>query len=204
MPDNTATFLWAPHLSPLHKAYFKSANTDSCLMVANAELSKVTLGILASPPLLVNFAWVSLKATLCQFFSISIGSGLIEYTEGSPPYFPIKEHINQELHEMKYAEQNLHRWNFTLYNYLNYIVLSISLLVIYCFWRSKLLPDNWRTFVHLSFLLMLANAFVTGSLANVLDRLQARTTWPFVLSAIIAVAIFFKNYLHNKYQEKPQ
>ena len=78
-------------------------------------------------------------------------------------------------------------WNKKAINRLQYISLALSFLVLFfAGWAGKI-KNNLRFFVFLVLLTWVVNAFVTGALANVFDRLQARVTWLLILPALLIV-----------------
>lgn len=195
LPVDSRAFLWSSE-SPL---YAIGGWNDS-----EIELNKIIRDILISPKHLSLFLYTSITSTVSQLFQNEIGSGLISdwyASTDSPPYYAIASHFPRELKQYEQARQNTNLWgqklDFSTVNYWNSILLFLSAILLLFFLISKrlwgMLDSKTKLFIGIIFLGILFNAFITGSLANVYDRLQARVSWLLILTALIVAASQFKS-----------
>ena len=87
--------------------------------------------------------------------------------------------------------QNRGQLNFTALNERVYTLYAVALLALGALLGTSLRRHLRPTAVLLVLVLVggvVTNAFVTGSLANVLDRLQARVAWVLPFAALLLLA----------------
>lgn len=185
LPNDAIAFMWDEN-SPFNQTGGLKENLS--------EYQQIVRDVLTSPryyPLLIS---ESIQATLRQLTHIGYGDGLTPYRENTNPYWKVQVLVAYELKEYMSSLQNRNSLSFTTLNDRVYGLQWLSLLLLALFVRRATKPDASASTKHLLLLLvvvglgMIANAFVTGALANVLDRLQSRVAWlvPFV-AILVAV-----------------
>jgi len=132
----------------------------------------------------------SVKSTVEQLFQIELGSGLqYAYGEGTPPYWPMKEHFKQELNEYLTSVQNKgDALPLNFFRWMNYISLFLSLLIIGRAIIQRQLSQELILMLVLVFMIYFYHAAITGVLANVYERLQCRVL---PLIQFLAILVFY-------------
>ncbi len=130
-------------------------------------------------------------ATITQLTKNNIGDGIFKYDTTSSPYFAIKTFFPSSKQLFFESRENVGLLDFIFLNYINQKTMMISLVITLLFiaipfFRNKINPLLIVLTV-LTYLMLIINAFVTGAMANVLDRLQSRVSWVLPLVAIIMV-----------------
>jgi hypothetical protein len=137
----------------------------------------------------------SIIATLYQLTRNDIGDGIFGYDDKSSPFGAIKKHLPYELKPFSNSRENRGQLNFAEINKRNFWLLLFSVIVIFVFFQNKTfkrsISNEFALFIKLCLMSIVINAFVTGAMANVLDRLQSRVSWFIPLIAIILVFNFF-------------
>jgi hypothetical protein len=192
LPDMASKFLWDSDGT--------LAKSGLGWKEADRECSPIVTAVFTNTEYLKLFIGESIKATFKQLFQLDLGSGLSAYRENSAPYYPIKYHLGSELNEFLTSEQSYNKLNFSFLNLLNYLVLSVSLLLIFACFQLKLVNEMLLRLIVIVTGGIILNAAITGSLANVYDRLQARVSWLIVfigLICLIKILSYFKNRYFN-------
>ena len=185
LPKETGGFLWA------HNGPFQGEGLN--WTQANEEYAQVVNDFITRPRYLAMFVKESGKATFKQLFQVNIGSGLYSFKDpSSPPYSPIEKHLPQELNEYLESVQSKGVWNFRIFNLINYLILVLSIITLAWAAALRLISQKFGLFLLVVFSGVFFNAFVTASLANVYERLQARVTWLIVFAALIALVFIIK------------
>lgn len=182
LPNDAMIFMWDPN-SPLNQTGGWNAN--------RAEYQQIIGKIITSPRYYPYFLTETLQATLRQLTHVGHGDGLIPYRENTNPYWKVGEFANYELKEYLSSMQNRGQLNFTALNERVYATYLLTLLGL-----GALLGTSWRRWLSSTAVLtvlvlaagVVANALVTGGLANVLDRLQARVAWVLPFAALLLLA----------------
>lgn len=182
IPNNAMVFLWHP------KSIFSRTGNW-----ANHEKDYkfVMHDILFSPQYFGKNVNAAFKATLTQLTRNNVGDGIAKYDTTSSPYFAIKNNLPSNKTPFLQSRENRGELNFVLLNYINEYLMKISILIIGLFllipYLRKRMSADMIVFTCISLLMLLINAFVTGAMANILDRLQSRISWllPFIAIMII-------------------
>lgn len=187
LPSSATGFLWTEE-SP----FYKTGGWEN----SKEEYNQIIRSIILSPKywkfLLVDFT----KQTFKQFFTISPGT-IVSHRENSPPYWEIEGKMKHELSEFKNSLQYVQGFDISnierRQNVLFYFSIGVFILCLF-----SLLLENANTIsrngLFVLLFLLLANAFVCGALANVVDRLQGRVVWILPMVAIIILT----NYIIDK------
>jgi len=183
LPIETGGFLWD------QEGYITMKNND--WRAANDECAPIVQDFMTKPRYLKWFVISAVKATLKQMFQIELGSGLqYQFGKGTSPYWPMKTHFKQELNEyLGSVQSKKDKLPLDFFKWINYLSLFASIGIIAWAVLNKKL-NNRLLFLLLFFVLAyFFHAAITGVLANVYDRLQARILPLFPLIAFMIVAI---------------
>jgi hypothetical protein len=189
LPANSRLFHW-DESSPLYK--------EGGWGVPEAEYRSIVAGTLASPRFLALHLWESALATPVQLLQNAVGSGL-DYkwyrSPESPPYQAVARYFPHELNEYRFSRQCGNLWkqelNFDFFNALQFVLLLASALLLpLLLARHRQRPFlNAQSTAMLALLLcgIVANAFVTASLASICDRFPSRVAWllPFAAALLL-------------------
>ena len=180
LPNDAITFMWDEN-APLNQTGGWNAN--------QAEYQAILRHIALTPRYYPFLLSESIQATFRQLTHISHGDGLTPFRENSNPYWKVNEYASYELKEYMSSMQNRGVLTFETLNervYGGYLLslFFLGLLLSYPALRSALPPSSILLLVLLG-IGIVCNAFVTGGLANVLDRLQARVAWLLPFAAIL-------------------
>lgn len=200
LPDTSRVLLWDTK-SPL---YQNGGWEDS-----QKPFNKILFDIFTSPKHLALFTYNAVFSSITQLFQNDVGSGLVSpwYNDPtSPPYMGIAKHFPFELNQYKQSRQNINLWDqgldFTFINYISQLLLIISSGFLFFIFTSKSKRSRIDSRVQLIIITLLfgvlTNAIVTGSLANVYDRLQARISWT-IIFCVVLILLSKKEYLNNKF-----
>ena len=194
LPDNACTFLWSGD-SPL--------NQPGVSKVKMNEAYGPVISDLFSQARYRNwFIMESFSSTRKQLLFHKVGSGLVSYGDKNGGcYFVMKNDFENELHQFTHAKQqrfgledNYHKHISAWVFYLSVIVIGVGILI-------RPIRQKFGTIILFILLGVLANAFVTASMANVYDRLQVRVVWLLTFAAILIIAHAYQ--LVKLKKEKP-
>jgi len=188
LPDNSRTLLFAGH-SPLTK--FGAWESEPKVY------NEVLFGIVTSPKHLGIMIYHGFTSTITQLFQNDIGTGLVSpwyRTAASPPYDQMSKHFKNEMNPYLQSLQNGNLWNEELdldrLNGIYFWLILISTIIIVLFLSGYTFGESHKKIKLLVYALLIsiiANAFITASLANVYARLQARISWLIVFVALILI-----------------
>jgi hypothetical protein len=191
LPNNACTFLWSGD-SPL--------NQPGVSKVKMNEAYGPVISDLFSQSTYRNwFIRESLSATGKQLLFHKVGSGLVSYADKNGGcYFVVKNHFESELNQFTNAKQqrfgledNYHKHISDWVFYLSVIVIGVGVFI-------RPIRQKFGTIILLIILGVVANAFVTASLANVYDRLQVRVVWLLTFGAILFLIQALQLLKHSK------
>jgi len=199
LPETSRNLLWDAE-SPLQKkGDWKNSEED---------YNAILLGIATSPKHLSLFIFNSINSSITQLFQNEVGSGVVSawYSEStSPPYQAVAKYYPLELNQYKQSRQNTNLWgqglDLSFINYINFFLLIISAILIFKIFilsgiRLKY-PVEMQVFIYTLLIGIIVNAFITASLANVYDRLQARVSWALIFCLLILFT-YHKRAIKNK------
>ncbi|MCW3085012.1 MAG: hypothetical protein JWP12_2378 [Bacteroidetes bacterium] len=182
LPNSAIGFLWDDH-----SVFSQTGNWKH----ANEEYSPMLHDIFFSPNYFGPNVGEALSALLQQLTRNDIGDGIVAYDGNSSPFFAIRQNLPYEIKSFSRSRQNLGQVRFTEVNKRNFWLLIFSTIIILFFFQNKTLRSTvsaeFSIFIKLCLLAIVINAFVTGAMANVLDRLQSRVSWCIPLMAAILV-----------------
>lgn len=184
---------------------------DSQSPVNNGKIDRIKLSKLYAPVLKDMFSkWKYQKMFLQEVFRsgseqlkfYKIGSGLHSYTENTPPYWHIETEFESEFESYKNAKQykigleQIYPENLSRAVHISsWLILAILLLL-------RRIRKKIGILVFILIIGVVANALVTGGLANVYDRLAVRVNWLLTFGAIIGFLVLIESYFETKKGKK--
>ncbi|MBT3648620.1 MAG: hypothetical protein HN542_10310 [Flavobacteriales bacterium] len=184
LPKETYGYLWDPE-GPVQQHPDGWAG-------ANEEFKPIVRDFFFNVRYSKWFLFSSVKATMKQLFQIEIGSGIqYAYGEGTPPFWPMRDHFKQELNEYLISVQNKgDLLPISFFKYVNYITLFLAILIIGRAVVTRSLSPELGLLLILFLSAYFFNAAITGVLANVYERLQCRLL---PLVQLTAILIWFQS-----------
>ncbi|MEM7655105.1 MAG: hypothetical protein AAF399_03170 [Bacteroidota bacterium] len=172
---------------------------------------QILWGIARSPKHLGMFVYRGFTSGLAQLFQIDVGSGLITGWYANPnssPYQKVAKYLPHELSPYLNSRQNENLWGQGLEIDLVQDLNRLATLLSLCIWgllglsrgRRLSLPPAFTLFAWVVLGGIIVNAFVTASLANVFDRLQARVSWMLIWYALMVVIAVPKGFWKEVWQ----
>lgn len=192
LPSSAIAFLWN------NNSVFGKTGAWS---KSNVEYDRMLHEIYFSGNYIGSSIGEAIIATLRQIISNEIGDGIGGYDKNSAPHVAIEKHLKYELKPFENSKQsgyidfeginNRHFW---------LLLFSISTIIVFFAVDSlkSSVSQSMMVFIYICITAIICNAFVTGAMANVLNRLQARIVW---LVPLIALLLLF-NYLAPKIKNK--
>lgn len=186
LPNDAISFLW-DEKSP----YNQTGGLEDNL----AEYRGIVRQILTTPRYYPYLAQEGLRSTLRQLTHIGHGDGLVPLREYTNPYWKMQEFTPYEFKAYMSSLQNRGELHFDDLNARLYgaelLALLVAAAVVAAARRSAAAAARYARLVLLLVVVgmgLVANAFVTGALANVLDRLQGRVAWLLPFAALLVLA----------------
>lgn len=184
LPNDAMGFMWSPG-SPMHLAGGMEATRD--------EYRRIIGLVLRSPRYYPALAAAAVQATLRQLTHVYVGDGLFPYRENSSPYWRMGDYPYERKAYMA-SLQNRGELSFGALNERVGLTYALAVAAALAGLGSGAVRRRLGPGAALLLALvgagLVANAFVTGALANVLDRLQARVAWllPFAVLVLATEA----------------
>lgn len=179
---NPMAFIWSSEL-PFQKEF------RSDWVKVNDKCAVIVSDVFTTPKYLKLFIAEAWHSTLRQLGENKIGSGLLQYYKFGTPGDIISEHFESEFPQFLGARQNHENFeDLRVSRYIDYIVLFSMIITIGgLLFRPIRKKAGYLLFICLAGVVF--NAFITASMANVYDRLQARITWIVEFSALIVLIL---------------
>ncbi len=178
LPGSAADFIWRDD-SPFKKTgYWENSRSGYDSLLSD---------FFARPAYLKRYAVVAAKSGFAQLFELSVGEGLTPYNESSSPYKFFERAMPEQLPAYSASRQFEREFSFVWERWLLQatMVLSAVLLIGVLLWRRRKLSLEVRAFAVIAVLSYVVNAVLTGALANVYSRLQARIAWVIPLACCL-------------------
>ncbi len=136
----------------------------------------------------------SLVSTVRQLVTCDVGDGIFPYGEKSPPGFNIKWHFRKDANAYILSNQNQFGIDFSEINKRILFIMVLCSVILVLFFGNRENLQTKRELWMLSLICiysLVLNAFVNGTMANVMDRLQSRIIWliPFCVLLILFPAL---------------
>lgn len=198
LPNDAISFLW-DEKSPYYQTGGLEANLD--------EYRAIVRQIVTTPRYYPYLAQEALRAMLRQLTHFGHGDGLTPFRENTNPYWKVQEFASYELKAYLSSLQNRGQLRFDDLNARFYGAVLLALLVagtaMAAARRSAVVATRHAPVLLLLLVVglgLVANAFVTGALANVLDRLQGRVAWLLPFAALLLLAELGPEWLRQAWQ----
>ena len=183
-PSDSRELLWDPQ-SPLQ--------LEGGWEKVKLEYNDINREILTTPKYLISFLGQAATGTLSQLLQNGVGSGLKSdwyASPSSPPYQSIEKHFPHQMPLYLQSRQNGNLWKQGLkFEWLNRIYPILLLLCLGLLIRPGYLRTGERTMMLVVIKLILANALIVATFANVYDRLQGRVSWILVLCGLAFIMV---------------
>jgi hypothetical protein len=184
LPNTAAAFVWSDK-SPMNLTGGWSNNLD--------EYRHIMGQVLTSPRYYPYLTSEAVQATLRQLTHGTPGGAPPACGVDTPPWVQVKRFRHgYELKEYMASMQNTSQLDFSSLNErlpLIYVLSLVALLMGLAQSRIRqLIGPAGAMLLVLVGLSLVSNAFVTGNLANVLDRLQVRVAWLLPFAALLLLA----------------
>jgi len=185
IPRTAVDFIWAENSVFMQTGGWESTEEDYSIVVHDI--------IFGTEYFLWNLR-ESLVSTVRQLVKCEVGDGLYPYGINSSPTLNIKKYFRKDVNAFLTSQQNQFGIDFSNTNKRILLIMSICSVILLIFILNKknvtYKKELWIMSVICVFSMIL-NAFVNGTMANVLNRLQSRIIWiiPFCVLLIVFPAI---------------
>jgi hypothetical protein len=167
---------------------------------AHGEYGRIISDVLTTPKYLSKFLYNCGIHSVHQLKTFEIGDGLTNvYKEESPQYQAVIRHFDKRefKEDFQNSKQTQGTLKFDTINKFNYILLSISLLIIlWTFVRSKF-DRNMFLFTFIIISSVVINAAATSSLSSVFNRFQSRIIWMIPMLACVYISVYLYPFMKN-------
>jgi hypothetical protein len=191
-------FIWDWRNSPLYKFGdgWKSQEVKD-------EYNAIIRDILTTPRYCNIFIVKSIESTAKQFFCFSAGDGPYLDDKDNPAYTAIAGHYKVSLKEFLVSRQHGRELDLKMTETLQKYLLAISLFFCIAFLLFPRLAGKYKWIILFIILGMLMNAFICGTLSDVVERYQTRVVWliPLPLILIMANREFFVPTIHRLFKK---
>jgi hypothetical protein len=144
----------------------------------------------------IAYGKAAMKSGFAQLFELSVGEGVTPYNENSSPYKFFERAMPSKIPAYVASKQFERVFSFGWEKWLLWItmvVASVLLLGVGIVQRRQWTrPLRW--FAVIAVLSYVANAVLTGALANVYARLQARIAWLIPLACCLLLLAWWQKY----------
>ncbi len=170
LPTSAADFIWRED-SPFKKTGFWEGSRP--------QYDSLLADFFGRSNYVKAYAKVAVQSGLAQLVELSVGEGITPYNESSSPYKFFERAMPAQIPAYVASKQFNQEFSFTWEKWLLYatMVLSSLLLVVGLLGYGRRLSREVTAFALVAILSYALNAFLTGALANVYARLQARIAW---------------------------
>jgi len=200
IPSNPMSFLWDTQHSALYKTYWPkqlaNATNDDMFVIAALDCKEILEGMLKDPKTREGMLTEVVNGTSRQLFKNDIALDWGPYGEHSAPLSAITNRVPKDLPAFQASGQQTGGWvHFYWLNTWQWWSIQGLWVLLLLLWRHPQtdLKEMFR-FAIWVFLLLFINAFITGGLANVYDRLQTRVFWVIWLLPLPALSSYLKSF----------
>lgn len=196
LPDSNSEFLWDRE-SPFRQVYGWEDSPTGPFRRANPEYGIIMRNILFTPRYLFPLIKENLRTTVRQLARNGVVEPARIYTRDAAVYKAINNYFPAETDAFLQSRQNRGLLTFRflnkVYNRINKYVMILSIgIIVFCLVSGRL-GGTARILVWVVILGVFFNAAVTGSLAMVIDRLQARVSWLLVFAGLVCGRDWWRN-----------
>lgn len=196
IPNGAMEFLWADR-----SILSRTGNWD----FHEKEYKKVMQDIIFSSAYFGRNLNAAITATYTQLKQNDTGDGIAKYDTNSSPYISIKKYFPESTTAFLESRENVGLLDFIFLNFINANLMNMSLIIFILvmalpFLRRKITP-GLLILSCMAVLMLIINAFVTGAMANILDRLQSRISWILPLMVLMMIYNIAEHYERRKTNE---
>lgn len=187
LPSSAAAFIWNND-SPFKKTGYWDQSRP--------EYDSLISDFFARPKFLFWYAKDGARSTIEQLFELSVGEGLTPYNENSSPYKFFERAMPSKIPAYLGSVQFDRELSFDTERKVlkALMVISFLTLLIPLFWRKNQFNKAMLYLSGVSVAGYVLNAAITGALANVYSRLQARIAWLIPFIAILILWEFWTQF----------
>ena len=133
----------------------------------------------------------SITGTFKQVTLTYVGDLLYPFVEGTSPHSYISKWLPNNLTGLLEAKQQKNQLHFGTASIVYQYILILAFLGMVYLLMAKL-PMEWKWYLLILIIVILANAYVTATFANVIGRLNARVIWvlPFLVMIFTQKRLF--------------
>mgnify|MGYP003683656733 CR=1 FL=1 len=178
LPKSAAAFIWNGD-SPFKKTgYWDNSRPQYDSLIAD---------FFSRPKYLGWYVKDGAVSTFEQLFELSVAEGLTPYNENSSPYKFFERAMPDKIPAYLGTVQFDRLLSFDKEKLILQAVMIISALILLfgLFWGRKRLNSQLLTLSVIALFAYVMNAAITGALANVYSRLQARIAWLIPFAAVL-------------------
>jgi hypothetical protein len=187
LPASASDFIWRDD-SPFKKTgYWENSRPQYDSLISD---------FMGRPKFLWWYIKNCTKSGLQQLKELSVGEGITPYNESSAPYGFFARRMPEKVPAYLASKQFEREFSFEVERCIldGLMILSVILLPVGLYLGRRRLSRNLLWFAWGAVATYVLNAFITGALANVYSRLQARVAW---LIPLAVVLIFFELFLER-------
>jgi len=188
LPDSYSAFLWDRE-SPFRLVYGWRGPTRS-FHRAGSEYGKIVFEVLTTPRYLLPLLKANVRSTFRQLGRVRDMKAARIYTRETAVYRAVREFLPRDEEYFIRSRQNrglISRAAMKRLGRIHLIVLLIALAAVVLRLAAGRIGESLALLLLVLFLGVFINAAVTGSLAMVVDRLQARVSWLIVFAGLLCV-----------------
>lgn len=180
LPSFASDFIWLEQ-SPFHKTGGWDNSKESYNHIIHQTLTQ--------PKYIKLHALESITKTASLLRLTYAGDGFYNFSPSSNVYQYVKNLVPNDLIPMLAAKQQQDKLNLDIFNslYIPFLLLSTFLLLIF----SYVTHQKFRFYIAVVLGLIVTNAFVAATFANILSRLNARVIW---LIPLLFILLLFKEW----------
>ncbi len=192
VPNNTINFIWEEG---------KMFSLTGGWLNSKEEYNSVIFDILSKPKFFLWFMRDAVISTARQLTQIDVAGGFETMPVESPPGWAIRDKLSRDVNQFAGSRQARGFLGVSDVNKRVLLSMLISLLILGLYLFNSTKDTLFKKVVYLFILVIVYNAFVTGALANVLDRLHSRVFWVLPLTAILVSLSYWVPWIKKKSTE---
>lgn len=197
LPNSYEGFLW-----DTKGVFYLTGGWD---VKAHTEYGQIIFDVLTTPKYLGKFLFNCGVHSIKQIKTFEIGDGMTTvFNKESPQYQAVMRHFDKKefREDFQNSRQNQGKLKFEKINKINYILLSISLLIILWTFVKNKFDRNMFLFSFIIISGVIINATATSSLSSVFNRFQSRVIWLIPLLAGIYFLAYIYPTIKNSFSRK--
>jgi hypothetical protein len=180
LPSTAADFIWREDSPFKQTGYWEGSRPGYDSLLAD---------FFSRPHYQKLYAQAAMRSGFAQLFELSVGEGLTPYNENSSPYKFFARAMPAQVPNYLASVQFDRLFDFSGDIWVMKATMLFSVILLLVAWVvvGRKLPTQLHWFVSLALGSYVLNAILTGALANVYARLQARIAWIIPLACILVL-----------------